>query len=552
MSQRPKIKIAKRVIRATGDESAVAVAAEPAETASPAPATPTDAGDAVAVEVDTDTGNDSDDGVAEIEAQMNRDAARRREDAAAAEPEFSPLSCSLPPAPPIPVEAFGERMVHWARALQKLSRAPLSMSLVALLGCVNLAVQGRFSIMAFGSPIPVSLYLLIIGSSGSGKSSLYRKLLAPVMRFQQELVANYERQRAILMADKDTRGEADDLIRPYLTFSETTSAALAFFLTKCRGAIGLFNDEAAVFLGGHSLKSDSHQEMIGYLSNLNDAMPITIFRKAEGAIHVSRKCLGILLMGQWLVARGFIENRMNRQQGILSRFLMCYPDSEIGSRSYRFQMETADALEAVKGYDAFMTHWLTQPLPVAEGTLNDLEPKALEMTVEAEQCFAQYCNEVEALMGRLSKTREEALDVLNKLPQMALRIGLTLQLAEGNESQCLEAAFVQRGVEIARFFGAEALRLTYAPPQDRYLEPANALLTWMKEKGMTEFTRDIYYRNAPHNIRPKQMLDQILPVLVSNGWIIESDMPKRQGVAKARKVCRLTLAAMRELGMRVR
>ena len=80
MSQRPKIKIAKRVIRATGDESAVAVAAEPAETASPAPATPTDAGDAVAVEVDTDTGNDSDDGVAEIEAQMNRDAARRRGD----------------------------------------------------------------------------------------------------------------------------------------------------------------------------------------------------------------------------------------------------------------------------------------------------------------------------------------------------------------------------------------------------------------------------------------------------------------------------------------
>lgn len=135
-------------------------------------------------------------------ARMARDidgtVARQRRDAAENEPEFFPLEVKLPPATPIPREAFG-RLEEWAQAVSTLSRAPIEMCLVLTLAIVNMALQGLTDINFFGRHIPINLYFIVIGPSGSGKSSAYEELIKPfdhlLNRLRDEAVAERESGR---------------------------------------------------------------------------------------------------------------------------------------------------------------------------------------------------------------------------------------------------------------------------------------------------------------------------------------------------------------------
>lgn len=502
-------------------------------------------------EDDPEDGIVGDDGGHEVDAianEIDRTAAAQREEASEGEPEFSPLECRPAPETPVPEKAFGERIVRWAKAGSKLSRTPLSQCLVTVLGFVNLAVMGQVDVMFAGGTIPTNLYILLVARSGSGKSKLYRRLMRPLWRLQDALKREYDRLKAELMADEETRQEVDKLILPHVVFSETTTAALHYFLNRCRGAIGCFNDEIITLLGGHSMRRENRDETIGYFSNLNDAMPITIFRKAEGAIEVSKKRLGILLMGQWKVIHAFITDPMNRQQGVVSRFLMCYPTSLVGTRKYLMSAEIVDADQDLEEYDAFMDRALNRPLPIAEGTTNDLEPRVMKMTGEAEACIAAYDAEIEALMAELGPDSEK-IDLVNKSAQMAVRIGATLQRVDELDSPNLEAKYIRGGIQIARYFAKEAIRMDTPPAEDALVEAAKTLVKALKQKNRIEFDATWCYSNGPHSLRTKKALKPVLDFLVDCGWLVIVALPKRPGVAKARKVYRLTTRARRELGL---
>ena len=489
-----------------------------------------------------DVTDDSSD-VTAISEAIDGTVDRQQDDAAESGPEFSPLVCSLAPETEIPAQAFGPMILAWATAMAKLSRAPLAMCLVTILGFLNLAVQGYVDLMFFGSPTPISLFIFVVGSSGSGKSSLFRRLVRPVNRFEEKLRYQYEEAKLARAGDEDS----EPRLLPDVYFDESTPAALNSVLTRCRGVLSLITDEAAKFLGSHGMMRESHQDMIGNLSKLSDAMPVKVFRKAEGTIHVTGKRFSLILMGQWMIARDFLMDPINRRQGVMSRIMVCYPDL-VKDRNKTSEAEEADAIGVMEGYDEHMADWLGRPLPVAEGTANRLVPPVLSIPPEARALFDSYDAEVGGLMNNAGPDGE-LRDFLNKMPNMSLRIAATLQLIEGSTSRNLEPEFVVRGIDIARYFAAEAQRLYLPPPVIANCDSAKLLLDMLRDKGMTEFSRTWCYKQGPHSLRTKRALQPVISILLDYGWVTEHELPKKKGAAKAMKIYRLTRAARREIGM---
>lgn len=193
--------------------------------------------------------------VARMARDIDKTVARQRKGAAENEPEFFPLEVKLPPATPIPREAFG-RLEEWAQAVSTLSRAPKEMSLVLTLACVNMAFQALVDIDFLGRRIPINLFFIIIGPSGCGKSSAYSELIKPF-----DTLLNHLRDEAA--ADRESgRGSPKFALTPNPYTTDATLAALKRVLSKCRGPLGLVTDEAGCFIGGHAMQSQTQLETV--------------------------------------------------------------------------------------------------------------------------------------------------------------------------------------------------------------------------------------------------------------------------------------------------
>ena len=474
---------------------------------------------------------------------------RQRDEAADNQPEFSPLEGTLGEPAAFPLEALGTILLPFAWALQKVTGTPIDMCATSLLAFVNVVVQGLANILFIGSSKPISLYFIVVGSSGERKSSIFDWLRKPIDRFEQMMDAELAAERARKKMEKAKAGDdEDEPLLPDILFSEATTAALYYNLTNCLGRLGMFVDEAGIVLGGHGMQPDNHLALISQWSTLFDAMPVKLYRKADGRINVRGKRFSMLLMGPWPVIRDFFTSALHRHQGLISRIFVSYPRSMIGNRA--LNMRPSEAIATMQEYDRWMTDLLNRPLPVKDGSRNELDPPALAMTEEAEQRFGVYYDEVEQRMGEFGPDSEK-LDLVNKYPQLALRVAATLQVAENPEAIKLDGEHVGRGIEIARYYMSEALRLCMSPAVSEHLGPAKTLVEALKEKDVREFTATWWYNNGPRSLRTKQALMPAINLLIENGWLVATKMPKKQGVAKHKTVYRITAAALRELGMDV-
>jgi hypothetical protein len=311
----------------------------------------------------------------------------------------------------------------------------------------------------------------------------------------------------------------------------------------------MFSSEAGAFIGGHGMKTDNQMATLAQYSNLHDAEPVKIFRRGDGDIRVVDKRLNLLLFGQWPVVRDFFSNSLNRGQGFLSRLLICYPKSLIGSRP--LVMDASDAIAVMDQYSAWMLDLLNLPLPLKEGTLNELDPPALELSSNAIPLFKGFYEEVEQLMGKLGPDNAK-LNLVNKFAQMALRLAATMQVAENPAARTLDAEHVERGIKLARYFMDEAQRLSSTAPAAENLEAAKMLLDFLRERRLVEVNLTWLGKNGPHSLRAKRAYKPVIDFLVDYGWMVTVTLPKTLGVAKAKTVFRLTTAALRELGMRAR
>jgi hypothetical protein len=288
-----------------------------------------------------------------------------------------PLRRAIADANPFPIDALGP--FSWpAYAIADKIQCPPAIAALSVLGVASLAAQGHADVLLprTGQVKPLSLFLVSIGESGERKSAADNEAKRAIAEYERELATAYELQapqyrnardaweseRQNIFRSKsmdavqksnalDTLIEPQAPLTPMLTCPEPTFEGLCLLFRTGQGALGLFSDEGGHFVGGHALSEDARLRTAAGLSSLWDGSPIKRVRagKDESYVLLGRR-LAMHLMLQPKVASELLSDPLLKDQGLLSRILVSYPQStavraSAGNRTYMLKL----SLTALQG-----------------------------------------------------------------------------------------------------------------------------------------------------------------------------------------------------------
>lgn len=457
------------------------------------------------------------------------------------EPE--PLRRPMPEPQAYPLDALGDVLGSAARAIHDVVKAPAAMCGTSLLAAASLATQAQANVTHDGRTEPLSLWACTIGESGERKSAVDGWALGAHYRHERNAQADYAEalkayapERAAYDAAcqkaKGGKGATRDSIRqaladvgeppeaplsPLLVLGEPTLEGAQRQLIQGWPSLGLFSDDAGEFLGGYSMGREQKTRTAAALSKLWDKGTFDRVRaKADeaGAKHYGKR-LALHFMVQPVIAEAVLSDPILCGQGFLPRCLLAWPTSTIGGRDYN----RADLSEhpALRRYWAKVHALLDLPYPLADGTRNQLEPRALALTPDARELWEQVQNAIEreqADGGRYASIRAWA----SKAGAQVLRVSGVLTLLDNPDAGSIDRATVEQAAELMLWHLGEAVRIvgTAAVPLD--VRNAESLLGWCHDTGRRLLCSADAMQYGPGSIRTKRAFDAAVQELERAGW----------------------------------
>lgn len=463
-----------------------------------------------------------------------------------------PLYPSAPPSKDYPVDALGAILARAAGAIQRKVQVPMSIAAQSVLAAASLAAQAHADVkLPYGQTRPLSIYLVTVAGSGDRKSSGDNEALWPVRKREKALKERYdadleawsaasaawhaerkkiEGDRQLELGDRkaaliDLGPEPGRPLYPLLTVADPTIEGLSKAWVNAPAALGIFASEGGSFVGGSGMNSDNRLKTAAALSEIWDGKAIKRVRAGDGVTILDGRRLAVHLMMQADVAAGFFCDGVLRDQGLLSRVLVAAPESMAGKRFYR--EPTPEDESAIYAYGARILSLLEAAWPLAEGKVNELEPRALTMDADAKAAWIDFFNSVEEGSGKGEKFAD-IRDFASKAAEHAARIAGVLTIVQDVDAQTIARPTMDAAVTLVDWYMAEALRLTVGSTTDTRLTRAMDLLTWMKARGTSVVGfRDIL-RLGPSHARMKQSADEIVSILIDHGWLTEeAGRPRR-------------------------
>jgi hypothetical protein len=456
------------------------------------------------------------------------------------EPE--PLRRPVPPPDPYPIDALGPILGAAAGRINEAVKAPAAMVGQSLLAAASLAVQHLADVVVDGRREPLSLWCLTIGASGERKSAVDREALRGHREHEREAldthrlemrkhcVAVQAHEAASRAASKGKDVEAIEHAlerlgpppepppKPLLLISSPTIEGVHKQLATGLPSVGLFNDDAGEFVGGHSMSAEHRVKTASGLSRLWDVGAFDRVRAGDGAEKHAGKRLATHLMLQPVVAETVLSDDVLTQQGFLARYLMTWPTSTIGTRTYSEIDLIADP--DVRRYWQRCRDLLATEGACREATANELEPRALTLTAEAKRRWIEIHNTIETQQtdrgGEYGTIRAWA----SKAAGQTLRVAGVLTLIERPNAAQIEPDEITRAALIVGHCLSEALRIvgTNSVPQE--VRNAQALLDWCHETGRVELYSQLALQYGPNCIRTCASFDAAVAELERRGWAI--------------------------------
>ncbi|MFU2207242.1 YfjI family protein [Solidesulfovibrio sp. C21] len=471
-----------------------------------------------------------------------------------------PLKRAVASHRPFPVDYLGPVLGPAAKATSEANGVPLAIAAQSFLAAATLAVQGVADVETDGRRSPISNYFITVARSGERKSSTDAEALFQHYAFEKSLTDAYNEAIASYQLQVAAYGQAKNLalkncgreatrenieaslnligeepkepLAPNVIVTDPTPAGLMRHFQNSRPSLGIFSDEGGQFVGGYAMLKEHQIETAANLSKFWDGKPITKARGVDGTVRVADRRLTMHLMLQPQVASGFVGNGALLDQGILSRALIVYPESTIGTRKYK--RRNLRRVPEMKAYHERILAILSVPLPTKEKNPKELAPRAIKPSAEAMDAYRQFYDETEYQMrdgGALAWIRGFA----NKSAEHAARLAAVLTLVDDLEAPEIALGKMQAGVELMRFYLHEALRIHGSFEHDPDLDLAERLLTWAQGQGEHVALVDIYQR-GPNSIRSKGVAIRTAKILEDHGWFIPVpggafiDSKKRQKV----------------------
>ena len=457
-----------------------------------------------------------------------------------------PLIRETAPGLPYPVEALGD-LRPAVEAVQGQTLAPVAIAAGSSLAVASLAVQGFGDVETLGGYRPASLFMLTVAQSGERKSTCDALLLSELRAFeraahdaQREEVASWQNAAALWKGERDRiLGEArkgkgekraaaeTDLHAlgkepaappaPDRTVSEPTFEGLTRKFQEGMPSLGLLSDEAGQFLGGHAMSTDHKQKTLAALNKLWDGAPIQRTRAGDGSSTLYGRRLACHLMAQPGVVRTFLGDPLTSDIGFSARFLICEPQSTIGTRLQSLSRQNPLALA---DWGARLRRILEAQMPMDVET-RALEPRRLPLHGRARALLVAFADDVEARQapgGDLSHVTGAA----SKAAEQAARIAGVLTLWADLDAQDVGPDEISNGIELARFYLSEAARLADAATVSPEIERAERLRRWLVEEWRHPeiLPTEVLQKGPGRALREAPAARAALALLEKHGWLI--------------------------------
>ncbi|MCE7765259.1 DUF3987 domain-containing protein [Pseudomonas putida] len=277
---------------------------------------------------------------------------------------------------------------------------PSARAAQSVLATAALASQAHANVHLDGRIYPLSLCLLTVACSGDRKSAVDHVALQAVRDWErQQWIAYGEHLKAhpaamSLTAKSPTSKKSAQLaldaqpepVQPKLLSAEPTIEGLVKSLCHGLPIMGVFSDEGGQFLGGSTMSRDNMIKAITHLSTLWDGSPIDRSRAMSGkSLRAYDRRLSMHLMLQPHTADRLLQDVDIKDQGILGRCLISWPERLVGQRLYKAIDLTRDP--KVHLYQQRIAALMQKPWSRhKDGGLN---PAALELSPRAREAPSQ-------------------------------------------------------------------------------------------------------------------------------------------------------------------
>lgn len=375
-----------------------------------------------------------------------------------------------------PKWSFGDGLDEVVDAITKRSKCHQDIACQEILGLMALALQPHIDVcLPYNNKVvPTSLYIVTVADPSDRKSTASEYAQQAALLWEDQLAKNTKEARAVfviesaqfevrrkaIMADKgltakqkafmidreEPKPPADAILRTDRPTVEGIRDAVIGGVQN----IGLYNDDGASFLGSYSMQKEQAQATAGLLSQWWGARPSNKTMSGRNVGRMDNYRFSCNLSIQPGIATQMFGNETFKAQGILTRFLMSWPDSE-GLHGTRLSEDPDPADQAaIDQFTQYAYSWFARPLPVDPET-KKLKPVVLEGTPEAKAMSAEWHDSLErkkATGGEFAHIR----GFVGKALENAWRIAALLQTFHTAQFSLIEAEWLERALEIVEYY----------------------------------------------------------------------------------------------------
>lgn len=451
------------------------------------------------------------------------------------EPEFLPLVRAMQPSEPFPGDALPLILRNAAQRVKEVVQAPHALICQSFLAAATLAVQAHADIEIDGRRYPLSENFIMISESGERKSVVDGISTGPIRDIQRKETEEYhklkkqhevahtawknirkaalsEQDPEIIKALFSRAGSEPQHIHPFYLIEDPTIEGIIRAYSEGRYTLGLFSDEGGRFLGGHSMTRDNQAKTVTSLLKLWDGGPVDRVRGGDELnILYNRRFSANLMIHPSLVPQIF-GSPLICGQGLLSRCLCCFPESNIGYRAYESADLSTDP--AIITYNESMSNILCRQLPLHLEPMMGLQPTILQMTDDAKQEWVSFSNDIENRQ-RAGGDLYQIKGFASRAAEHAARISGVLAFFDDPDTREVGIDAIRSGISIISFFLIESLRLFHCSAIDPDLLLAQKVRDWGLQQGGVIALADLY-RSGPNPVRDKKTSTRMLSILVDH------------------------------------
>lgn len=444
---------------------------------------------------------------------------------------------------PYPVEAWGNEGTILRDALTALtyfSQVTPAMAGQCILGALSTIIQQYVNApYALGNKfMPVSLFLLTEGESGSGKSRTVDFSHKALIKYQSEKRKTDRQASDEWKAAKASTPKADlelwllENPPPKKTIIFAKSGTIQGFLDNMlmgnTNNVAWSTAEAALFLSGHSMTNENASSNMAQLCDIWSGGSFDRLLSPRYNTIDETGCEEVRftldLQGQPPIIEPALNNEIMNGQGILPRFLFAFPDNMNGKLVYN----TPERMDAQPDCDQRLIAYhqrcddLLKPSPSNEPFDEQGKPKRFNMPFEnrqARQALADYQTYKESQLCKGGKLEKYA-GYTKRLHENTSRIATIMAFFDGR--RFISASDINRASKLADYSISERIRYTDKPQVGD--NDAQKLLNWLIKYCHKTSAKQLAYSTVQSKVIPKALrfkstFDLLIEVLESENYI---------------------------------